>query len=89
MLFFSRSGSTAMPISHFKLDLKACVQNKGVVRRVFGSILISYIYLFIRNFMTTYYIFIYNCSHILMIIHILLVIYIYIYIYIHGSRDWM
>ena len=26
------------------LDLKACVQNKGVVRRLFGSILISYMY---------------------------------------------
>ena len=26
------------------LDLKACVQNKGVDRRLFGSILISYMY---------------------------------------------
>ena len=42
LLYFSRNGSTAVPISHSKLDLKACVQNKGVVRRVFGSILISY-----------------------------------------------
>ena len=28
--------------SHSKLDLKACLQNKGVVRHLFGSILISY-----------------------------------------------
>ena len=42
MLFFSRNGSTAVPISRSKLDLKAPVQNKGVVRRLFGSILISY-----------------------------------------------
>ena len=27
----------AVPISHSKLDLKACLQNKGVVRRLFGS----------------------------------------------------
>ena len=27
----------------FKLDLKACLQNKGVVGRLFGSILISYL----------------------------------------------
>ena len=37
-----RSGSTTVPISHSKLDLKACVQNKGVVRCLFGSILILY-----------------------------------------------
>ena len=36
-------GSTAVPISHSKLDLKARAQNKGVVRHLFGSILISYI----------------------------------------------
>ena len=51
MLFFSRrfyivilftKRSTAMLISHSKLDLKACVQNKGVVMRLFVSILISY-----------------------------------------------
>ena len=42
LLFFSRNGSTAVPISRSKLDLKACVQNKGVFRRLFGSILISY-----------------------------------------------
>ena len=35
-LFFSRYGS------HSKLDLKACVQNKGVVRHLFSSILTSY-----------------------------------------------
>ena len=33
---------TAVLILHSKLDLKACLQNKGVVRRLFGSILISY-----------------------------------------------
>ena len=38
----SRNGSTAVPISHSKLDLKACVQNKGVVKRLFGRIIISY-----------------------------------------------
>ena len=32
-----------MSISHSKLDLKACVENKGVVKRLFGSILTSYI----------------------------------------------
>ena len=32
----------AVPISHSKLHLKACLQNKWVVRRLFGSILISY-----------------------------------------------
>ena len=32
----------AVPISYSKLDLKACLQNKGVVRRLFGSIVISY-----------------------------------------------
>ena len=44
LLFFSRNGSTAMPFSHSKLHLKACLQNKRVVtcRRLFGSILISY-----------------------------------------------
>ena len=42
ILFLSRNGNTAVPISHSKLDLKACLQNKGVVRRLFGSILISY-----------------------------------------------
>ena len=42
LLFFSQNGSTAVPISHSKLDLKACLENKGVVRRLFGSILISY-----------------------------------------------
>ena len=42
LLLFSRNGSTTVPISHSKLDLKACVQNKGVVRRLFGSILILY-----------------------------------------------
>ena len=31
-----------MQSSHSKLTLKACLQNKGVVRRLFGSILISY-----------------------------------------------
>ena len=36
LLFFSRNGSTAVSISHSKLDLKACVQNKGVVRRLLG-----------------------------------------------------
>ena len=41
LLFFLRNGSTAVPISHSKLDLKACLQNKGVLRRLFGSILIS------------------------------------------------
>ena len=42
LLFFSPNSSTAVPISHSKLDLKACLQNKAVVRRLFGSILISY-----------------------------------------------
>ena len=42
LLFFSRNGSTAVSILHSKLDLKVCVQNEGVVRRLFGSILISY-----------------------------------------------
>ena len=28
----------AVPISHSKLNLKACLQNKGVVKRLFGSI---------------------------------------------------
>ena len=32
----------AVQISHSKLDLKAYLQNKRVVRRLFGSILISY-----------------------------------------------
>ena len=32
----------AVPISHSKLYLKACVQNKGVVMRLLGSVLISY-----------------------------------------------
>ena len=41
-LFFSQNGSTAVPILHSKLDLRACLQNKGVVRRLHGSILISY-----------------------------------------------
>ena len=43
LLFFSRNGSTAVPISHSKLGLKACVQNKMVVRPLFGSVLISYL----------------------------------------------
>ena len=30
-------GSAAVPNSYSKLDLKACVQNKRVVRRLFGS----------------------------------------------------
>ena len=42
LLFFLRNGSTTVSISHSKLDLKACVQNKEVVRRLFGSILISH-----------------------------------------------
>ena len=42
LVFFSPNGSMAVPILHSKLDLKACVQNKAVVRRLFGSILISY-----------------------------------------------
>ena len=37
-----RNGSTAVPISHSKLDLKAGLQNEWVVRRLFGSILISH-----------------------------------------------
>ena len=41
-VILSRNGSTAVPISHSKLGLKACLQKKGVVRRLFGSILISY-----------------------------------------------
>ena len=36
------NGSTAVPISHSNLDLKVCLQNKGVVRQLFRSILISY-----------------------------------------------
>ena len=40
--YISRNGYTAVPISHSKLDLKACLQNKGVVRRLLGSILILY-----------------------------------------------
>ena len=43
LLFFSRNGSTAGPISHSKLDRcllfyfdsKACLQNKGVYSAVF------------------------------------------------------
>ena len=42
LLCFSSNGSTTVPISHSKLDLKACVQNKGVVKRLFGNILISH-----------------------------------------------
>ena len=41
LFFFSRNGSTAVSIKHSRLDLKAGAQNKGVVRRLFGSILIS------------------------------------------------
>ena len=40
ILFTKRS--TTVPILHSKLDLNACLQNKWVVRRLFGSILISY-----------------------------------------------
>ena len=42
LIFLSRNGSTAVSISHSKLDLKACVQNKGVFKRLFGIILISH-----------------------------------------------
>ena len=39
---FTKRFHGSVPISHSKLDLKACLQDKGVVRRLFGSILISY-----------------------------------------------
>ena len=42
LFFFLRNGSTAVPISHSNLEIKACLQDKGVVRHLFGSILISY-----------------------------------------------
>ena len=42
LLFPSRNGSMAVPISHFKIFFKACLQNKRVVRQLFGSILILY-----------------------------------------------
>ena len=42
LLFFSQNDSNAVPISHSKLAFKACLQNKGVVRRLFVSILILY-----------------------------------------------
>ena len=42
IVVLSLNGSTAVPISHSILDLKACVQNEGVVRRLFDSILILY-----------------------------------------------
>ena len=41
VILFTNS-STAVPISHSNLDLKVCLQNKGVVGQLFGSILISY-----------------------------------------------
>ena len=41
VILFTKS-STAVPILHSKLYLKAYVQNKRVVRRLFGSIVISY-----------------------------------------------
>ena len=43
LLFFSRNGSTAVPILHeFQTRSQEVVQNKGVVRCLLGSILILY-----------------------------------------------